>query len=75
VNDAIREQIRAYALAICEIHDGDPFSDAEELADEIAAWAYALGYNAARDDTLTRELARSPRWDDQPSIPAEGAEQ
>ena len=71
MNDAIREKIREAArnayIASQAAHAGEKLAAIEAECDDLAAWAYALGYNAARDDTLTRDLARSPRWDDQPS--------
>jgi hypothetical protein len=67
LGDLIREAARNAYETSQRRPAGERLAGIELICDDLAAWAYALGYNAARDDTLTRDLARSPRWDDQPS--------
>jgi hypothetical protein len=68
IRNELRNHVRECAWAAYEASQqlpaGEKLVGIEYVCDELAAWAYALGYNAARDDTLTRELQRPPRWND-----------
>jgi hypothetical protein len=69
IRNELRNHLRECARAAYEASQqspaGEKLAGIEYVCDELAAYAYALGYNAARDDTLERELQREPRWNDQ----------